>query len=168
MHNLILYIIALALYATLGTALAYFVTKHPSGNLKVKVAIWVFVHPIIYWLIIFTAKISFDDQLFLALLVLAGFIRYLFSNRKFLVQANFTGDALQIQYLSPLLKTYIVESPRSQLKQIKLDRTKWWIDYPPGFRVNDNGVDAKFTILDKTLQEETANKMNIAGIETPN
>jgi hypothetical protein len=37
------------------------------------------------------------------------------------------------------------------------------MNYPPYFIVNDNGVSVEFRVIDKTIPEETANKMNIAG-----
>jgi len=163
-------IAALIFNMLLGTILGILLTVHPSNNTRLKVAVFVFVRPVVYSVIMGLLFFSlFTEELIWALLMIAIvlIIELFFTPNRFLAKITIEGDTVELECITPYLARITVSDKIDQLENFTVSDASKITDYPPSLTLTHEGEEIKFTILSKDVWRSAKVTQNVmAGLKT--
>jgi hypothetical protein len=123
--------------------------------LKLRIFILSFGVPILvasvfYFILVYDSFRSLGVVFATALLIVV-LLKFLLSNRKYLVKIKFSTANVEINYMTTLLKSHKVLIPLSQISEIEFTRRNWLAAYPPSLNIRRDDHWITFEVLQRRL-----------------
>ena len=164
MQVLLLILVLFLAYYLLHSALPFlfaFLFSDKEIYTKVKVFLLTFGLPIIFSILIFFETFSKShlwDITIIIMLILAKSLRMLFSNRKYLTKFNLGNENLDIEYLTPLFKTKILQLNTEDVQEFEILKSNWVAEYPASINIKYKQGWLTFEVIDKKLIDSIKNQ----------
>ena len=165
MQLLLLTLVLFLAYILFYPALPFlfsFLFSEKDINKKVEVFLLTFGFPITFSILIFfetVSKTRWWDIAMIIILILATARRILFSKRKYLTKFNLGNENLDIEYLTPLLKTTILQLNTQDVQEFEILKPNWLVEYTASINIKYKQSWLTFELIDKKLKDSIKNQI---------